>query len=242
MRYLLAARIVNGRTCKRPADFTESEILNYLAHAYRHLDSPYYAAGTALPDWMSVIDRKNRARRQFAEPVADHEDPEIAAFAQGVMRHHDDDRWFHSNRYFVQLSTEFAVEIRKQIGSGLGHQAGFVGHITVELLLDAVLMDRHPGLVDAYYETLGDLNHGKIEEAANKICRKPVSKLVILIPRFIEERFLADYPDDDLLLMRLNGVMRRVGLPPLPDILKAWLATARIRVRGLADKLLVESG
>ncbi len=61
-------------------------LLNYLAHAYPHLHRPYFAAGTALPDWMNVIDRKNRARRQFAEPIAQDADPDIAEFAQGVMQ------------------------------------------------------------------------------------------------------------------------------------------------------------
>jgi hypothetical protein len=216
----------------------EKLFLNYLAHAYLHLDRPYYAAGTALPDWMSVIDRKNRARRQFAEPIADDEDPEIAAFARGVMRHHDDDRWFHGCRAFVELSTEFAVELRQQLDPGLGHQAGFVGHISVELLLDSVLMERHEGLMEEYYQLLTNIDHNKLQAAANKICRKPVSHLVVLVPRFIQERFLADYFDDNLLLKRLNGVMKRVGLPRMPPHVSAWIATARSRVHAVADELL----
>ncbi|MEZ6135973.1 MAG: hypothetical protein R3C53_13815 [Pirellulaceae bacterium] len=214
--------------------------MNYLAHAYRYLDRPYFAAGTALPDWMSVIDRKNRARRQFAEPVADDDDPEIAAFARGVMRHHDDDRWFHSSQPFVQLSTKFAVELRERLAKGMGHQAGFVGHIAVELLLDAALIQRHPELLREYYQTLEDLDHHKLQTAANKICRKPISQLVVLVPRFIQERFLADYPNDSLLLNRLNGVMRRVGLPPLPENITPWLAEARPQVSDAADELLQE--
>jgi hypothetical protein len=215
--------------------------VNYLAHAYLHLDRPYFAAGTALPDWMSVLDRKNRARRQFAEPVAEDDDPAIAAFARGVMQHHDDDRWFHGNATFVQLSTEFAVELRGRLAEGLGHQAGFLGHISVELLLDAALMQRYPDLLEQYYGILTAVDPTKIQSAANKICRKPVSRLETLIPRFVHERFLADYPDDQLLLMRLNGVMRRVGLPQLPDILSEWLATARLRVYALTDALLAEA-
>ncbi len=29
--------------------------VNYLSHAYKHLHDPYFVAGTALPDWMSVV-------------------------------------------------------------------------------------------------------------------------------------------------------------------------------------------
>ncbi|MFN3193537.1 MAG: hypothetical protein ACE361_23695 [Aureliella sp.] len=212
--------------------------MNYLAHAYRFLDEPYFAAGTALPDWMSVIDRKNRARRQYAEPAADHEDAEIAAFARGCVQHHDDDQWFHSNPLFVQLSTTFAVEIRPLLEEGLGHQAGFLGHISVELLMDAILCERDPTLLERYYDNLHSLSPKKMEEAANAICRKPVHMLTTLIPLFIQERFLADYHDDELLRMRLNGVMKRVRLPALPVEIIDWLATARPRVRENLDELL----
>ncbi len=88
------------------------------------------------------------------------------------------------------------MEVRQQLAAGLGHQAGFLGHISVELLMDAVLIERQPGLVDQYYRMLDALDHSKLQVAANKICKSPVSNLVILLPRFIQERFLADYPDN----------------------------------------------
>lgn len=212
--------------------------MNYLAHAYLHLHEPYFAAGTALPDWMSVIDRKNRARQKYAEPVTEDPDPDIAAFARGCVQHHQDDFWFHQCNEFVRLSTLFAVELRSILEPGLGHQAGFVGHIAVELLLDAVLNERHPRLIGEYYDTLASIDLARAQGAANKICRKPVSSLVILIPRFVQERFLADYHDDSLLRMRLNGVMKRIGLPQLPPPVSDWLTTARPRVRESADELL----
>ncbi|MCR9292533.1 MAG: hypothetical protein NXI32_07430 [bacterium] len=212
--------------------------MNYLAHAYRFLDDPYFTAGTAFPDWMSVLDRKNRARRQYAEPVTGDADPQIASFARGCVQHHHDDHWFHQNEDFVRLSTDFSLEVRQLLDTGLGHQAGFLGHISVELLLDAILMERIPSLLDAYYELLAGLNLDQLEMAANKICRKPVQNLPILVRRFLTERFLADYGDDGLLLYRLNGVMRRVRLPQLPAETAGWLATARPRVREVADGLL----
>lgn len=187
---------------------------------------------------MSVIDRKNRARRQYAEPVTIHQDPRIAAFAKGCVRHHADDRWFHQSACFVTLSTEFAVELRAYLESGLGHQAGFVGHIAVELLLDAVIIERQPGLADEYYAVLASLDVDTVQLAANQICRQPVTLLVELLPRFIDARFIVNYSDDVLLWRSLNGVMKRIGLPKLPDEIVPWLSAARRRVRDSADQLL----
>lgn len=227
MRFLAARRRIHGKASK----------LNYLAHAYRHLDRPYFAAGTALPDWMNVIDRKNRARRQFAEPVLQDADPYIVQFAAGVLQHHEDDQWFHGQECFIQLSSQFSIELRRFLGAGLSHQAAFVGHISIELLIDAWLIECDGSLVDRYYQMMHTLDVQRAQTAANKILRRPIDKLPMLFERFSQERFIADYVDDSGLQYRLGGVMRRVGLPPLPD-LSSWLPDARTRVYDKAPRLL----
>jgi hypothetical protein len=59
-----------------------------------------------------------------------------------------------------------------------------------------------------------------------------------LIARFLDERFLYDYLDDARLLVRLNHVMRRVGLPALPDQVAELLPEMRAVVRRRRDELL----
>lgn len=213
--------------------------MNYLSHGYRFVDDPYFVAGTALPDWMSVLDRRNRARSQVAARWIEDQDPNIASFARGVVQHHEDDRWFHQTEAFATLSTTFAVELRGRLSGG--HQAGFLGHIAVELLLDAVLMEDVPERLDAYYNALAQLDPQIVQFAANRLLPRPVELLSRLVPRFIAERFLADYADDRLLWRRLNHVMKRVGLEPLPELVVDWLATARQRVRESAVDLLTDT-
>ncbi len=212
--------------------------MNYLAHARLGLDDPYWVAGTALPDWMNVVDRKNRARRARAAAVVEHPDPRIAALARGCVQHHVDDAWFHQTEEFVHLSANLAVELRGMLPPDGGHQSGFVGHIAVELLLDGVLIERDPSLLDRYYRSLAAVDLETLVAGAQRVCLRPAPGLKVLVPKFIQVRFLADYVDDLGLLFRLNGVMRRVGLPPLPVGLAGWLAEARRRVRGAADRLL----
>jgi hypothetical protein len=49
--------------------------MNYFAHGIRFLDRPWFLAGTATPDWLSVADRKVRLREKFLVPNLDHPDP-----------------------------------------------------------------------------------------------------------------------------------------------------------------------
>ncbi|MFI4877092.1 MAG: hypothetical protein ACIALR_17190, partial [Blastopirellula sp. JB062] len=123
--------------------------MNYFAHGRRFLDRPYFLAGTAVPDWLNVVDRKMRARSKLALPHCDSADPYLAEVARGVVQHHYDDDWFHRTSAFGELSWRFTVLIRDQVGADDGLRPSFLGHITVELLLDAELAAQNPGLLSA---------------------------------------------------------------------------------------------
>ena len=80
--------------------------MNYFAHGMAFLDEPYFLAGTAVPDWLNVADRKVRLRREQVLPWADGSGSPIAQFAAGILRHLDDDDWFHAAPGFEQVAGE----------------------------------------------------------------------------------------------------------------------------------------
>ena len=212
--------------------------MNYLAHGYRFTDEPYFLAGTAAPDWLSVIDRKMRLRaRRAAEFVADA-DPQLAALARGVVQHHHDDEWFHQTEAFNELNLAFAVEIRRVLPDDEGFRPTFLGHILVELLLDAVLADEAPVRLDNYYAALDRIDPLTVQAAINHLATRTSDRVGMLIPRFNRERFLYDYAQDATLLVRLNHVMRRVQLPLLPDEMAELFPAMRRRVRERRDDLI----
>jgi hypothetical protein len=170
--------------------------MNYLAHGWRYSDEPYVLAGTAAPDWLSVIDRKTRLRsRRAVEFVADS-DPVVAAIARGIVQHHIDDGWFHATPTFNELSLQFAVEIRELLPGDEGFRPSFLGHIIIELLLDRALAEDEPQLLERYYAALGRLNSSETQRVISHLATRPVDRIAALIPRFVEERFLYDYLDD----------------------------------------------
>jgi hypothetical protein len=61
-----------------------------------------------------------------------------------------------------------------------------------------------------------------------------------MIRLFCRERFLYDYLDDATLLLRLNRVMRRVRLRPLPATILACLPGARQCVRERVCELMTD--
>ncbi|WP_254507012.1 hypothetical protein [Anatilimnocola floriformis] len=212
--------------------------MNYLAHGRFFTHDPYHMAGTAAPDWLGVIDRRMRLRSKTAQPHINDENPQLASFARGVMQHHADDGWFHTQPAFVDLSLQFTLRIRDLLAPDDGFRPSFVGHILVELLMDACLDVDDPSLLPKYYEALAALDPVIVQQYVNGLATRQTEILAPLIPRFHNERFLYDYKDDQRLLVRLNQVMKRVQLPPLPESFLQLLPSARSDVRVRLDELL----
>ena len=108
----------------------------------------------------------------------------------------------------------------------------------MELLLDSQLIEESPDCLQRYYEALGCVDGVRVANAVSRMSGQQANGLVWLLPRFISERFLWDYAEDEKLLIRLNQVMRRVRLPQLPDTFVQMLPDARQQVHQRHKELL----
>ncbi len=212
--------------------------MNYFAHGVRFLDRPYYVAGTALPDWLSVVDRRVRLRSRNVLPFVSDAGTLGAELAAGVMQHLEDDAWFHKTAAFAITSAELTVLFCETLPADHGHRPAFLGHILTEMLLDAVLIERRPDLLDGYYSALSKLDPRVVEDAVNQMVPRGTDRLTVLIPLFVQERFLDDYCDTNRLLVRLNQIMRRVKLSLLPEDFERVLSRSRSIVEQRAGALL----
>lgn len=216
--------------------------MNFLCHALPYLDQPVVAVCTGMPDFLSVIDRKIRARAKTTTPFLESKDPTTRDVAAGILAHIQDDRWFHGGETFVQMNLEFAVELRDRLPGDAGFRPTFVGHILIEMLLDANYLLETPELVASYYDLFAEVPIEDIERAVNEMTGKPSPQIGSTIERFAAIKFLYDYANDDTLMVRLNQVMNRVGLAPLPQAVARWLPQARQKVRANHHRLLQQPG
>ncbi len=218
--------------------------MNYFAHALPFLDAPYVAAGTAVPDWLAVVDRKLRVRRRQAEAfspmhaAADAASANATAVARGVVQHFRDDAQFHATRAFAETSLELTLAARRALGDDPGFRPSILGHLLVEVLLDAALAARHERQVEGYYRALAAIDPAAVQQAVNAMAPRPTDRLAPMIVAFRRERILCDYLDDARLLARLNQVMRRVKLAPLPDEFCELLPAARRLIDARGGELL----
>jgi hypothetical protein len=212
--------------------------MNYLAHALRFLDRPYFVAGACLPDLLSVADRGVRLRSRRVEPHLIAADPEDAELYRGVLQHLADDDWFHATRGFAEVTGEIAVLFRRTIGTDHPTPCSFLGHVVMEMLLDSVLIEQHPDALPRFYEAMHAIDPFKVQAAVNQCARQPTERLALLIPRFNAERFLYDYSTPAGLAYRLNQVLKRVKLTPLDDSAITAISAGQAVVRERLSDLL----
>jgi hypothetical protein len=212
--------------------------MNYFAHGRDFTDDPYFLSGTAVPDWLSVVDRRVRVRRQFAARYTQDRDAHVSSVARGIVQHCQDDDWFHRSRAFAELSLDFTRQIRGCLSPDTGLRPSFLGHILVEILLDAELMAEDVTRLDAYYQALEAVDARAIGRAVNLMANQSTDGLEVFVHRFRTERFLYDYAEDAKLLFRLNQVMRRVNLDALPDGFLTFFPDARRQVHERRTELL----
>ncbi len=212
--------------------------MNYFAHGRELVDEPYVLAGAAVPDWLSVVDRKVRARSKSASLHVDDPDTRLAGLARGVVRHHRDDAWFHQTQAFGELNLRLTALVRDALAPDDSFRPSFLGHVLVELLLDDTLIRRDPARLDRYYAAIGSIDRAAVQLAVERIAGRPAPNLATFIALFCRERFLWDYAEDGKLLFRLNQVMRRVNLPQLRPELCDIFTIARNQVAARANELM----
>ena len=212
--------------------------MNYFAHALPFLDDPYFIAGTGVPDWLGVVDRRVRVRPKNVEPLVDDPDAVVAAVARGVRQHFRDDAVFHRTRAFAETTLELSAVLRRALAADAGFRPSLLGHLLVEVLLDWTLAEEHPGGLDAYYRVLDAVDPAAVQRAVNRMAANKTDRLAPMIFLFRRERVLWDYGRDEKLLVRINQVMRRVGFAPLPPEVQELFSPARQLVRRRRHELL----
>lgn len=216
--------------------------MNCFSHAISFFDDPYFAAGACVPDWLTACDRRCRARKKRAANWIDDDDPVMRSVARGVVQHHEDDYWFHGSATFNRLNMVMAVEYREKFGNKQTMRASLIGHIVIEMLLDAWLESKFPGAMEEMYSWLGKLDAKRIQTSINQFATKPTNKLASEIGRFLEVRYLFDYLNDEGVVFRMNKVLGRLKLELMPNESIAWIGEKRQMIYTNAPALLKEHG
>ncbi|SDL78200.1 hypothetical protein SAMN05421823_10899 [Catalinimonas alkaloidigena] len=207
--------------------------MNYLSHYYldRTYHDPYYTLGLVLPDLV-------RAQRVLRIPAALPSLPDTAYWTpvrEGILRHVEVDRVFHTLPWFQTRVRELTDWLRAQPVPLLQKYDYFLAHVAVEILLDRQLLQKEPALADQFYAQLDRVTlEGVVKIFEWLSWEAHATTFYRFLEQFRAAQFLKRYQQQAGVVQSLAGVYRRVTGKPLDEnhvILQKFVAEAVRRLQ-----------
>lgn len=184
--------------------------MNFLSHFYfeRYASESARVVGCLLPDLLKNADKEYVFHpNRFEEQIFVH--PMMVEIYQGWYRHVEVDKVFHSSPFFL----EHNHELRKQLDPIVSHlpiRASFLGHISLELLLDHLLIEYKMVNVNRFYEHLEHVNRSILKRFLEIIGLQDTTKFFHFYDQFLSWKYVHEYADLSRLSVPLFNICKRV--------------------------------
>lgn len=188
--------------------------MNFLAHHFFYAsENPWHNTGLILPDWS----RTARGRRKLEWTAQHGHSHEHAALWLGCQGHYEADTWFHDCFYFNETTDKIEKDLALIQDKGLlaGQRKWFLAHLLSEMLLDRIIIDRHPLALDHFYEDLRQVPYEELERFLLQSGKEDMGRFPQAHKGFMDSEFIRYYSSHQGLVESLNRVVQRTGQPAL---------------------------
>lgn len=192
--------------------------MNFLSHYYldKELDDSWFFVGVSTPDLVSVFDREVRLKPRLMPLVMENEASAARlSFYNGVLRHFEVDRMFHSSDFFQRETREIMDRLKAVFQAGEVERSFFVAHILFELLLDKCLIHHDSTLLPSFYRHIGSPGIGSIVRETQWISKHPLPHYHDFLDRFLFRKYLYQYQELSHVLQVLRSILKGVGIDRL---------------------------
>lgn len=181
--------------------------MNFISHFYLEYackDIPYIIAGLAIPDlWHTQLNL-------YAPRHENNETLELHQFKVGLQKHFLADKVFHNSDYFISMSEWANENIRKINTSAQLKRKFFLVHVAIELVLDRVLIQNYPHLVEEFYTCFEKISPQQVQTYMEHIYYYNFDGLAERITQFTTQKRIYEYLNDEKLLALLDWMMQKI--------------------------------
>lgn len=184
--------------------------MNFLSHYYfeRYATDSLQVLGSILPDVLKNVNKK------YAIHIHKHEGqldsfPEFNGLLYGWKNHIEVDRLFHNTPFFYYHTHQLRLIITPLIAD-LPIRATFLAHISLELLLDHLLIDKRLLSVERFYEYLGAINRSVLERYFKIIGTVDLEKFFTFYDQFLASKYIFEYSNIANLPKALFNICKRI--------------------------------
>ncbi len=190
--------------------------MNFLSHFYfdRHTTDPERVLGTVLPDLIKNARKDWNPRPEKKKEL--FQDPHHMAILKGWMRHLDIDKYFHNSAFFVNHT----AAIRSLIAPVLSNSVirpSFVAHISLELMLDSLLLTEQVLEAESLYSILRKADRNQLEQFLRITRLDDIPHFFGYFDTFLESAYLSNYRDPENLIYALSRICLRVWPDPINE-------------------------
>lgn len=189
--------------------------MNFISHYYfdRGQAESLFFVGVSTPDLVANFNRGIRLKRARLPLIMENEASEAQInFYNGILRHFEVDRLFHSSTFFKEETHLIAAILKEHFGAPQIEKSFFVAHILLELILDRLLINQHNDILYSFY------SHFKQKEVLTLVrftewaCKRTLPGYDQFLTRFAERKFLYNYSDWQFLIEVMENLLRKVGI------------------------------
>jgi hypothetical protein len=183
--------------------------MNFLSHYYFDQSSDSYTVlGTLLPDLTANAQKEWKLYPQ-KNPQLFENDTELNAIFKGWMRHLAVDKHFHNSNFFTTHSQQLSAKLRPVLQNS-PVKAYFLAHISLELLLDGLLLKNNKVSTEAFYSHLAACDVKKITEFLELNLVEDTQPFTLYFERFCSRAYLNSYRETEKIAYALHRICLRV--------------------------------
>ena len=190
--------------------------MNLIAHFYLDLNraNSYFVVGAASPDLLSIYNSNLRIKARHLRLLDEEQAGRInPPFLAGLQRHFFADGVFHTSPNFFAQTKRISNLLVEYFPDQDIQKKFFIAHILLELLIDKILIDQHPGILESYYGHFESLLPFKdIKQSLHTAMGHDLHNYEGYMQRFLRRKYLYDYARYDHIAWVLKRILRRVRL------------------------------
>ncbi len=184
--------------------------MNFLSHYYfdRFETSAYKVLGGLLPDFLKNANKDWKIHpNRFKELI--FADISCKDIYFGWEQHLTIDKYFHSSTFFRTYTSDMRRELAEAfILSPI--RPSFLAHISLELLLDGILIKQQLIHTQKFYLHLESTKKEVVDRFLNQCNIQETDDYHRFIRMFLKERYMDSYTDKSKILYALGRIAKRI--------------------------------
>ncbi len=187
--------------------------MNFLSHFYfdRHNTNAYEVLGVILPD---LVKNANKTWNIHPEKltteiyVKEHQ-----SILKGWQRHLEVDKIFHNTTFFLHHQHQIKLILIAALEES-PVKPFFLGHISLELMLDSLLINENEVNVNSFYTKLNEVDEEVIAQFLEISKLEDINRFFHFFKIFKEEQYLRSYTEADKITYALKRICMRIWKDP----------------------------